>query len=78
MIELTNLARWIMLAGLGLLFLGGLLWIFARLNIPLGQLPGDFRIQRDNISCFFPLASTLLLSALLTVLINLVLRGLKK
>ena len=78
MIELTNLARWIMLAGLGLLFLGGLLWILARLNIPLGQLPGDFRIQRDNISCFFPLASTLLLSAVLTVLINLVLRGLKK
>ena len=78
MIELTNLARWIMLAGLGLLFLGGLLWILARLNIPLGQLPGDFRIQRDNISCFIPLASTLLLSAILTVLINLVLRGLKK
>lgn len=78
MIELTGLARWIMLAGLVLLFLGGMIWILARLNIPLGQLPGDLRIQRGNFSCFIPLASSLLLSAMLTFLINLILRSTKK
>ncbi|TFH37376.1 MAG: DUF2905 domain-containing protein [Anaerolineales bacterium] len=76
--ELTVLARWILIAGLGLLLLGGMVWVLGRLNIPLGQLPGDFRFQRGNIACFFPLVTSLLLSGILTLLINLILRLLKK
>src|SRR4030095_4339640 len=37
----------------------------------IGRLPGDFRIQRDGFSFYFPLATSLLLSILLTVLLNL-------
>jgi len=78
MTDLPTLARWVMLAGLGLILIGGILWLFARAGLPLGQLPGDFRFQRGNISCFIPLASSLLLSGILTLLINLIMRGLKK
>jgi hypothetical protein len=76
--DLASLARWILLAGFTLLALGGSLWILARLNIPLGQLPGDFRFQRGNISCFVPIVSSLLLSGILTLLINLIVRNVKK
>lgn len=40
--------------------LGGLLgW--------LGKLPGDFSVKRDNISLYFPLATSLLLSVILSL-----------
>ena len=34
----------------------------------LGRLPGDFVIKRENFSFYFPLASSLLLSVVLSVL----------
>jgi hypothetical protein len=63
-----------------LLVLGGVLLAVGLLltlggHIPfLGRLPGDIRIQRDNVSCFIPLATSLLLSILLTVLLNIIVR----
>ncbi len=76
--ENSDLARWIFLAGLGLILLSGFLWLFGRLNINIGQLPGDFKIERGNVSCFVPLASSLLLSVLLTILLNIILRSIRK
>ena len=37
----------------------------------LGRLPGDIWIQRERFTLFFPLATCLLLSLLLTLLLNL-------
>lgn len=71
MADLTGLARWIIIAGLLLVALGGLLWLFGRAGLPFGRLPGDIRIERDGFSCFFPLASMIILSALLTLALNL-------
>jgi hypothetical protein len=72
------LARWTVLAGLALVLFGGLIWIVGRTGLPLGRLPGDIRIQTEQISCFVPLASMLLISLVLTVVVNLVLRWLGK
>ena len=56
----------------------GLVMTFAG-RIPfLGRLPGDIRIQRDNVSCTIPLATSLLLSVLLTVVVNIILRLLRR
>jgi len=44
----------------------------------LGRLPGDIHIQRGNVSCFFPLATSILLSILLTVVLNLLIRFLNR
>jgi hypothetical protein len=54
----------------GLLLAGvGLLWIL-RPSIPwLGQLPGDIRIERENFRLYFPLATCLVLSALLSLVL---------
>jgi uncharacterized protein HemY len=61
----------------GLLLLVGLLFVLGG-RIPwLGNLPGDIHIQRDNFSFRFPLMTCLLLSVILTVIVNVVLRLLR-
>jgi hypothetical protein len=74
MFDLTTLARWLILAGLVLAGIGGLIWVFSRLGLPLGSLPGDIRFQSDQFTCFIPLASSIVLSILLTLLLNLISR----
>ena len=52
----------------GLLILVGLLLNYGG-RIPwLGKLPGDIRIERENFSFYFPLATSLLVSLLLSLL----------
>jgi hypothetical protein len=46
--------------------------VAATLGLPLGRLPGDIRIERDGFSFYFPLASSILVSVILTVIFNLV------
>lgn len=75
---MTSLARFLMIAGVTLLLIGGLLYLAARVGLPLGRLPGDIRIQGDNISCFIPLATSILLSIILTLIINLAARFLNR
>jgi hypothetical protein len=75
---MENLARILVVLGLVLVVVGGLVYLAARLNLPLGRLPGDIRIQSGNITCFFPLATMILLSILLTVGLNLIIRLLNK
>jgi membrane protein implicated in regulation of membrane protease activity len=50
----------LILAGLLLTYGGRIPW--------LGRLPGDIRIERQNFSFYFPLASSLLVSLLLSLL----------
>jgi DUF2905 family protein len=50
------------IAGLGLLMM---------LGLPLFRLPGDFAVRRGNFSFYFPLATSIVLSILLTLLFTL-------
>jgi hypothetical protein len=68
---LSEVGKWIVFTGLALVLLGGVLWLIGRVPF-LGRLPGDIRIETDSISCFIPLATSILLSLLLTLLFNLV------
>ncbi len=72
------MGRWIILAGIGLVVFGGLLWFLGRTGLPLGRLPGDIRIEREGFTCFFPLASSILLSLILTIALNLLARWLNR
>lgn len=62
------LGKLLMLCGLGLLLLGALLSFGDKLGW-LGRLPGDIRIERENVFFYFPLGSCLLLSALISLLL---------
>ena len=55
--------RFLILAGLVIAGAG----LLMTLGFPLGRLPGDFAIKRGNFSFYFPLATSLLVSLLLTL-----------
>jgi hypothetical protein len=58
------MARFLILLGLAILAVG-LLWpVLSRLG--LGRLPGDIVIRRDNFTFYFPLATCILVSVLLS------------
>ena len=58
-------------AGAFLLLLGLLLLYFPKLFAWFGPLPGDIRIEREGLRVYIPITSALLLSLLLTLLLNL-------
>ncbi len=72
-----DLGKFVALAGAALLVLGGLIWLIGKVPF-LGNLPGDIRLQRGNVACFFPLTTMILLSVLLTLVLNIVVRLLRK
>jgi hypothetical protein len=76
--NMISLARFIIIVGLILVAIGGILYLFARLGVPLGRLPGDIRIERQNFSCLIALGTSLFLSILLTIILNVIVRLLNK
>ena len=76
--DFSTLGKGILILGLILVLVGGLFWLLGRAGLPLGRLPGDIRIERDGFSCLVPIASMILVSFLLTVLLNVVIRLLNR
>jgi hypothetical protein len=76
--DASTVGKWIILVGLGLAVLGALVWLAGRFGLPLGRLPGDINIQNGNFSFYFPCASSILVSVVLTILLNLALRLLRR
>ena len=76
--DLQNVGKWLAIIGLGLAVVGGALWVMGRVGVPLGRLPGDIRIEREGFRFYFPITSSILVSVALTILINLILRLIKK
>lgn len=72
------IARILITLGIILLVIGGLVYLFDRAGLNLGKLPGDFRFEGDNFTCIFPLATMILLSVALTILLNIVIRLINK
>ena len=76
--DLMSLARIVAVFALVLLVVAGLLFLAAKFNISLGKLPGDFVIKRGNFTCAVPLVSSLLISIVITVFLNILFALLKK
>jgi len=64
-----NIGRMLILFGLVLVAAGLLLMLLDRLPIRLGRLPGDIVLRGKNSVFYFPLATSLLLSLVLTLLL---------
>ena len=54
----------LVLIGLGIAGIG----LLVMLGIPFGRLPGDIVVRRGNFSFYFPLATSIVLSILLTLI----------
>ena len=76
--KMIVVARVFILLGIVLVVIGGLIYLAARLGIPLGRLPGDIHVERGNFTCVFALGTSILLSIVLTILLNLLVRFLNK
>jgi hypothetical protein len=74
MADIPSFARWIIIAGFVLIMVGVLIAVASRFGIPWGRLPGDILIQGKNASCIMPIASMLVLSLLLTIILNILIR----
>ncbi len=70
--DLQSIGKLLVAAGVGLALLGVMMWLGGRMG--LGGLPGDVRLSSERWGCYFPIASMIVLSLILTVVANLVLR----
>jgi hypothetical protein len=48
--------------------------IYKGIKIPIGRLPGDIFIKRDNFVFYFPVVSSILISIILTIIFSLLIR----
>ena len=71
---MDNIARFLVIGGIILILIGGGVYLASRLGIPFGSLPGDIRIERGNGFFYFPVVTSCLLSIVLTVVLNIIIR----
>lgn len=62
----------LIIAGVALVLVGLLAWSGALSWV--GRLPGDLRIERENFRFYFPVTSMILISIVLSLLVNLIRR----
>lgn len=67
-----EIGRIILVVGLVLVIVGGLAALGVRL--PFGRLPGDIAIEGQRGGVYIPIATMLIISLVLTVLLNILLR----
>jgi hypothetical protein len=65
-----------LLVGLGLLLVvaGAAVMAVVRFGLPLGRLPGDFSYKGKNVSFYFPLGTSILISVVLSLILYLISR----
>lgn len=66
--KMQGLGRLLIYAGVFLALVGVCVLVAEKLGLPLGRLPGDFAWKGERSSVYFPLATCLLLSAILSLL----------
>jgi hypothetical protein len=71
---METFARYLVIGGIILILIGGGVYLAAKFGIPLGRLPGDIRIEGENGSFYFPITSSILVSIILSIVINLISR----
>ena len=57
-----------LLIGLGVVLVA--VGLLVTMGLPLGRLPGDFTIKRGNVSFYLPLATSIIVSILLTLIVT--------
>lgn len=66
---MTELGKFLVFAGVALAALGAALMMFGKMGIPLGKLPGDIIYRGKNSTVYFPLATSIVLSVALTLVL---------
>jgi hypothetical protein len=72
-----EIGKLLILIGLFLVVAGLAVLLLGRMNLPLGHLPGDFLYRGKRTTIYFPLASSIVISVLLSLVLYLLSRGRK-
>jgi hypothetical protein len=65
-----QIAKLLIISGILIAVLGGILYLLKQSGIPLpGKLPGDIVIQKKNFTFYFPVATSILLSIILSLIV---------
>jgi len=67
----SQTGKWLIVAGVVIAIVGVLIYFFHDKLNWLGKLPGDIRVERDNFHFYFPITTMIVISIILTLLINL-------
>ena len=62
--------KWIIIAGVIIVIIGVLIYLLHDKLNWLGKLPGDIRIRKNNFSFYFPVVTMIIISIVLTIIIN--------
>lgn len=71
--KVEHVARYLIIFGVVLIAVGGVLMLAGKLPW-LGRLPGDFAYKGRRVTFYFPLTTSVILSILLTILLNIFFR----
>lgn len=66
------LGKYLIFGGILLVLVGLVLYFFSHQFQWLGRLPGDIRVEKENFKFYFPVTSMILISILITVLVNII------
>ena len=69
---MTEIGRIIMILGITLIVVGGIVMLLNRTGLPLGRLPGDIVYKGKNTTFYFPLATCILLSVVVSAVMYLI------
>jgi len=72
----STIARLLISIGVVILVIGVVMLLWPKLPM-LGKLPGDITIQKDGFRLFVPIATSIVISLVLTVVVNVVFRLLR-
>jgi Protein of unknown function (DUF2905) len=67
--RIMETGRILIFFGLLLILAGVAIMLLGRMNLHLGRLPGDFLFRGKNTTVYFPLATSIVLSVVLTILL---------
>jgi Protein of unknown function (DUF2905) len=66
---MTDFGKLLIVLGGILLVAGVVIALLGRTNLPIGRLPGDILYRGKNTTFYFPLATSIVLSILLTLIL---------
>jgi hypothetical protein len=68
----SNTGKYIIFIGAGIVLIGILIYFFHDKLQWFGRLPGDIRVEKENFRFYFPITTMIVLSAVLTLIVNLI------
>ncbi len=68
-LSMSDMGRMLVVLGVALVVIGGVVILLGRTGLPLGRLPGDFLYRGKNTTFYFPLASCIVISVVLSIVL---------